>query len=161
MLLALDPAEGAAAPAGTAPVAGAPFGEGDLAVLRALLATIFGVGSEETDTLTAAAVGVSYLEPDRQVLVGLLPALLNQGHRAFNPILRSWTALPEAERAAALEDWATSSLALRRQVYVALRQLLLFHAYSDPSTWAAIGYPGPWLGRFTLPVHPLRFGEPS
>lgn len=161
-LLALDPSEADASPDGANGAAtGPPFDDHDMAVLRALLATIFGPGSETTDALAAAAVGVSYLEPDRQTLVALLPTLLNQGHRLFNPLLRSWSALPEGDRAAALEDWATSSLALRRQVYIALRQLLLFHAYSDPSTWAAIDYPGPWLGRFDLPIHPLRFGEPS
>lgn len=160
VLLALAPADDpGGAPGGSPPEA--QFDTGDLDVLRALLATIFGPGSEGTDALAAAAVGVSYLEPDRQALVALLPALLNQGHRLFNPALRAWTALPEDQRAAALEDWARSSLGLRRQVYNALRQLLLFHVYTDPSTWAAIGYPGPWLGRFVLPVNPLRFGEPS
>ena len=162
VLLAVDPA-GAAGPADGAAAAprGPTFDDGDLAVLRALLATIFGAGSDATDALSATEEGVRYLAPDRQVLISFLPRLFDQGHRLFNPTLRTWTALPPEDRTAALEDWATSSLALRRQIYGSLRQLLLFHAYTDPATWDAIGYPGPWLGRFDLPVHPLRFGEPS
>lgn len=44
---------------------------------------------------------------------------------------------------ATLAAWATSSLALRRKVYKALRGLVAGTYYSDPRVYAAVGYPGP------------------
>jgi len=51
-------------------------------------------------------------------------------------------ASPEAVREA-LQGLRTSRLALKQQVFHALRDLTNAAWLADPSTWAAIGYPGP------------------
>jgi hypothetical protein len=68
-----------------------------------------------------------------------------------------WSALPTAERAAVLMAWANSGVVQRRQAYKGLHDLLLAHTYFDPRSWPAIGYQGPWLSRFDLPVNPPRY----
>jgi hypothetical protein len=68
-----------------------------------------------------------------------------------------FTALEEKEQEAVLMAWATSSLLARRQIYHGLRDLLLSHYYFSPASWPSIGYGGPWVERYPLPVHPPRF----
>lgn len=132
----------------------------DVDALRAILAAIYGPGADETDAVAALAESLGYAGDDRQALIATLPTLFDEGSRVLVPTLRAFRELDDDEQQRALLDWATSPIALRRQVYGALRLLLLFHAYTDPRTWPAFGYPGPLLGRAALPVHPLRFGEP-
>ncbi len=50
---------------------------------------------------------------------------------------------------------ATSRIRLRRLVYSAIKQAVLFTAYGDPSAWAAVGYEGPG------PVFARREGKPA
>jgi hypothetical protein len=157
-LLALSAAAATvlALPAGAAE----PFEDGDSELIRALLAVIYGPGSERLDVVSDLAATLVFVDEDTRDKVRQLPWLLDELSRVLVPTVSAWHALPPEEQAAALEDWATSGLAFRRSVYVAVRKVLLFHAYLDERTWAEIGYPGPWLGRMELPVHPLRFGEP-
>jgi hypothetical protein len=54
-----------------------------------------------------------------------------------------WSEATAGEVQAALQGMRTSSLALRQQAYHALRDLTNAAFYSDPSTWALLGYPGP------------------
>ncbi len=48
-----------------------------------------------------------------------------------------------ARQDARLADWSTSRYALRRTGFRALRRLVASAYYSSPSTWSAVGYPGP------------------
>lgn len=153
-LAALSPGALAAAPA---PVV--HLDDADRALLAALLRSFYGEGGERTDAVAALEEGLAWLAEDRQELVARLPGLFDQLSRVVVPTWRAWSALDEPAKVAAIEDWARSPLEWRRGIHGALRQLLLFHAHTDPSTWAEIGYPGPWLGRVEVPVHPARFGE--
>lgn len=76
---------------------------------------------------------------------------LADGH--FQP----FSALDEVKQAQILMEWANSSLLARRQIYHGLRDLLLSHYYFSPASWPSIGYGGPWVDRYALPVHPPRF----
>jgi hypothetical protein len=42
----------------------------------------------------------------------------------------------------ALEEWSSSSFALRRSAYEGLRDLVLGAWYASPQSWISIGYPG-------------------
>lgn len=55
----------------------------------------------------------------------------------------AWEAASPAELGQALQRLRTSSLQLRRQVYLALRELTVAAYFSDASTWGPLGYPGP------------------
>lgn len=54
-----------------------------------------------------------------------------------------WAAAKTADVQAMLQSLRVSRLALRQQVYHALRDLTNGAYFADPTTWAAIGYPGP------------------
>ena len=43
----------------------------------------------------------------------------------------------------ALQDMRTSGLAMRQQIYHALRDLTNAAYYADPKAWPMLGYPGP------------------
>lgn len=146
--------------AGDDPPPVAAFDADDTRILRLVLDAIFGPGAERTDAVAALGVTLGYLDEERQALIVQLPGLLDQLSRVLVPTGVAWSALDAEGRARALVDWERSPLGFRRQVFQALRQLLLFAAHTDPSTWPMVGYPGPWLGRVALPVHPPRFGEP-
>lgn len=65
------------------------------------------------------------------------------GRRALVGLSTPWADASSAEVGAALQGMRSSSLALRQQAFHALRDLTNGAYFADPSTWAAIGYPGP------------------
>lgn len=94
------------------------------------------------DRLTGALVA---LPPFTQAQVDELVSLLATaaGRRLLAGLPQPWdTASTEAVQAA-LQSMRVSSLALRRQAYHALRDLTQGAYFADPSTWTALGYPGP------------------
>lgn len=68
------------------------------------------------------------LGPSRRFLVGLPD---------------DWPQAKQEDVAAFLQNWRTSRLALLQTAYHGLHDLILGSWYSEPSSWAAIGYPGP------------------
>jgi hypothetical protein len=57
----------------------------------------------------------------------------------------TWPQASVAELQQALQGLRTSPLALRQQVYAALRDLTNGAFYADPTAWDLLGYPGPRL----------------
>jgi hypothetical protein len=56
---------------------------------------------------------------------------------------RPFTRMSPQEQDAHLERWATSRMAVRRTGFQALKRLTAAMYYSQPSTYASVGYPGP------------------
>lgn len=139
----------------------ATFGEDDLAVLDALKRVLYGPGADALDLRTPLAETLGFMDESQQSLLASLPSTFDLLSRVLVPTVRPFAALDEAAQAAALDDWLQSPLAFRRQVGQALRQLVLAHCYTNPAVFPSIAYGGPWLGRYLLPIHPLRFGEPE
>jgi hypothetical protein len=137
------------------------FGEDDLAVLDALKRVLYGPGADELDLRTPLQETLGFLDESQQSLLASLPSTFDLLSRVLVPTVRPYVELDEAAQTAALADWLESPLGFRRQVGQGLRQLVLAHCYTNPAVFASIGYGGPWLGRYELPVHPLRFGEPE
>lgn len=73
----------------------------------------------------------------------LLIATRAPGRIAFIGLPTPWGQATVDEVTAALEGLRQSSLALRQQAFHALRDLTHASWFSDDSSWAAIGYPGP------------------
>ena len=102
-----------------------------------------------------AAALQAYLGRVQDALLGLSPALQGEvdelltiaasgvGRRALVGLATPWAEASATEVQAALGAMRDSSLALRQQAYHALRDLTSASWFSDESTWAAIGYPGP------------------
>lgn len=142
------------------PAPTATLDEGDRAILTAMAALVYGPGLT-VDVAAAIQETIGFLPEDKQSLVAQLPGLFNQLSRVLVPTVSAWVDLDQSAQLSAFEDWLYSSLEFRRGIAGALRQIILAHCYTNESTWASVGYPGPWLGRVGLPPHPLRFGEPS
>lgn len=142
-----------------APVGAARFDDEDRRILAALGRATYGEGADALDVPEVVEGMVATLDAERQGLVVALPGLFNQLSRVLVPTVHAWIDLDADAQIAALVDWETSPLAFRRQVLQALRQLVLAACYTSPAVFASIGYPGPWLGRVNVPVHPPRFGD--
>jgi hypothetical protein len=76
-----------------------------------------------------------------QDLFGLLA--LAPARRLLTGISGGWANADPAQVSAFLQDWRVHRLGLLRSAYGALHDLVLGSWYADPSSWAAIGYPGP------------------
>jgi hypothetical protein len=63
----------------------------------------------------------------------------------FDFTFKRFTHMTPAEQDASLEGWMRSRFALRRQAFMALRNLSFLGYYSQEETWPLIGYAGPLL----------------
>ena len=61
----------------------------------------------------------------------------------FNLSLRPFTHKSAAEQDAHLKAWQTSRLAIKRTGFQAMKRLTCALYFSDPRTYASVGYPGP------------------
>jgi hypothetical protein len=75
--------------------------------------------------------------------LGALEHLGGSGPLAFSRFSRR----SRTERTEVLEGWRLSAFGPKRRIGDALRRVALFGWYARPSTWEAIGYDGPWVGR--------------
>lgn len=74
----------------------------------------------------------------------LLAVLASAGGRlGLAGLTRDWPQADVPQLQAALQSMRTSRLALRQQAYHALHDLCGAAYFSDRSTWAQLGYPGP------------------
>lgn len=88
---------------------------------------------------------IAALPPAVQAEIGELATLLASapGRLALTGLATDWPQAPTAEIQAMLQRLRLSSLAVRQQLYHALRNLTNGAYFADASTWPAIGYPGP------------------
>lgn len=85
------------------------------------------------------------LPPALQAEVGELATLLATApsRLALTGLGAAWHEASVADVQAMLQGLRVSTLAVRQQVYHALRDLTNAAWFADPGAWAAIGYPGP------------------
>lgn len=104
-------------------------------------------GYEEAVRKVVARVDatISGLTPSMQDEVGELFSVLNfPPTRMFVAgVWKPWTEAGRAEITSFLESWQKSRFQLLRSGYDALHELITAAWYSNPETWASIGYPGP------------------
>lgn len=74
-------------------------------------------------------------------LLGLLA--LPPGRRWLAGVAPDWAEASVVQVQEGLQDMRLSSLAVRRQAYHALRDMINGTYFSDPAQWPALGYPGP------------------
>lgn len=74
-------------------------------------------------------------------LLGLLA--LPPGRRWLAGVAPDWAEASVAQVQKGLQDMRLSSLAVRRQAYHALRDMINGTYFSEPAHWPALGYPGP------------------
>jgi hypothetical protein len=79
-----------------------------------------------------------------QAELSQLLALLSStaGRVGLTGLMSDWPQASVADLQQALQGMRTSRLAMRQQVYHALRDLTNAAYYADPRTWKLLGYPG-------------------
>ncbi|EJL85058.1 hypothetical protein PMI15_01954 [Polaromonas sp. CF318] len=95
--------------------------------------------------LSRVDVLVQSLPPHAQAELSQLLALLASaaGRRALAGLNRPWQEASVADIQQSLQDMRLSRLALRQQAYAALHDITAGAYFSDPASWALLGYPGP------------------
>jgi len=88
---------------------------------------------------------VEALPPHARQELSQLLALLNTvvGRRTLVGLEAPWAAASVGQLQGALQSMRISSVALRQQAYHALHDITAAAYFSDRSTWALLGYPGP------------------
>jgi hypothetical protein len=76
-----------------------------------------------------------------QDLFGLLA--LGPGRRLLAGVSGGWEHADPKQVEAFLQNWRSHSFQTLQHAYLALHDLILGAWYADPSSWDAIGYPGP------------------
>lgn len=87
------------------------------------------------------------LDPAVSGQLPLAIRLVEWGPILFDFTFSRFSHMTDADKDASLRAWMTSGLALRRQAFLAFRNLSLLGYYSQEETWPLIGYRGPLLGR--------------
>ena len=88
---------------------------------------------------------VTALPPHAQAELSQLLSILasGAGRRVLAGLTTPWPNATAADVQAALQDMRLSSLAVRQQAYAALHDITAGAYFSEPTTWAQLGYPGP------------------
>ena len=119
------------------------------AVARTVLAGLLPAGDEAQSALQAHLErledAVRAMPAVVQAEISELTALLLHplGRHALTGLAVEWREATPAELAPALQGLRESKLALRQQIYHALRDLTNGAYFADRSAWRDIGYPGP------------------
>ena len=113
--------------------------EGTLPVAPAAHATALAGLLDRIDALVAALP--AHAQDELSQLLGLLATA--PGRLGLAGLSTAWGDATVTYVHAALQSMRTSSLALKQQAYLALHDIVGGAYFSDPSTWAAMGYPGP------------------
>jgi hypothetical protein len=119
------------------------------AIIPAILAGMLPDGPRREAAVAAATEGVQQAilglplatQKEVQDLFGLLA--LAPARRVLTGISGSWAGASVPEVSRFLQEWRLHRVGLLRSAYQALHDLVLGAWYADPSSWAAIGYPGP------------------
>lgn len=75
--------------------------------------------------------------------IGELMMLLDSAPGRWLAGVSEWESAPPEQVAAFLQGWRTHRIGLFQAGYHALHDLVLGPWYAEPSTWPALGYPGP------------------
>lgn len=141
-------AAGAAAPAGSDRF----FADAEREILTQVVARMVETGEaaapavRRTGAIDVIDGLVGGLDPAISAPLPMLLRAVEWGPPLFERRLSRFTRLAPEEQDAALRGWMTSRLALRRQGFLALRNLAFVGYWSQRETWPLIGYAGPLLG---------------
>jgi hypothetical protein len=95
-------------------------------------------GTRVRDAVLGLPLGT---QKEVQDLFGLLA--LGPARRLLAGVAGGWDQADPRQVAAFLDSWRTHRLQTLQVAYHALHDLILGSWYADPSSWQAIGYPGP------------------
>jgi hypothetical protein len=98
--------------------------------------------SATTERVHQAILGLPLnAQKEVQDLFGLLA--IGPARRALTGVADGWRQAKPEQVSAFLQEWRFHSLSMLQTAYHALHDLIIGSWYADPSSWEAIGYPGP------------------
>jgi hypothetical protein len=115
------------------------------AIIPAMLAGALTERAQIAATRSRVVQAIAGLPLSAQQEIDGLFTLLALGpvRRLLAGLPSDWSEASPAQVAAFLQSWRLHRLADLQVAYAALHDLILGAWYADPSSWAAIGYPGP------------------
>ena len=120
----------------------------EYAVVTQAAVRILGLPDEARDDLGGFIDGLlADLPPTSQGQARLMLRVVEHGTHLFDLKSRRFTRLTPAEQDAYLRGWMESTLGARRVIFRALKTLAALGYYAQTTSFAALGYDGPWLGR--------------
>jgi hypothetical protein len=120
----------------------------EYAVVTAAAVRILGLADEAREDIGGFIDGLlADLPPTSQSQARLMLRVVEHGTHLFDLKPRRFTRLSAAEQDAYLRGWMESTLGARRIIFRALKTLAALGYYAQTSSFAAVGYDGPWLGR--------------
>jgi hypothetical protein len=136
------------------PVTAAPFfspDESDILthVVERMVDTGLPGAPRVRDTAAVATIDrlCSALDPALTQPIPILMRAVDWGPYVFDWRFARFRELDDAGTDASLRGWMTSSLALRRLAFAALKNLSMLGWYSQDASWQAIAYQGPLIAR--------------
>jgi len=120
----------------------------EYAVVTAAAVRILGLPDEDRENIGGFIDGLlADLPPTSQTQARLMLRVVEHGTHLFDLKARRFTRLTPADQDAYLRGWMESTLGARRIIFRALKTLAALGYYAQTTSFAAIGYDGPWLGR--------------
>jgi hypothetical protein len=120
----------------------------EYAVVTQAAVRILGLPDEAREGIGGFIDGLlADLPPTSQGQARLMLRVVEHGTHLFDLKPRRFTRLAPAEQDAYLRGWMESTLGARRVIFRALKTLAALGYYAQTTSFAAVGYDGPWLGR--------------
>ncbi|MBI1817193.1 MAG: twin-arginine translocation signal domain-containing protein [Deltaproteobacteria bacterium] len=112
-----------------------------------------GAGADQVDVAARLDGWLAAWDADAQQQLRIMLRVFEHGTALFDLQRKRFTMLSDADKDHYLDGWMRSTLGARRVVFRALKALASAGLYPDPTTWTALGYDGPWLGRKDVLAH--------
>lgn len=120
----------------------------EYAVVTQAAVRILGLPDEAREDIGGFIDGLlAELPPTSQGQARLMLRVVEHGTHLFDLKPRRFTRLSPAEQDVYLRGWMESTLGARRIIFRALKTLAALGYYAQTTSFAAVGYDGPWLGR--------------
>ncbi len=125
----------------------------EYAVVTQAAVRILGLPDEAREDIGGFIDGLlAELPPTSQGQARLMLRVVEHGTHLFDLKPRRFTRLAPAEQDAYLRGWMESTLGARRVIFRALKTLAALGYYAQTTSFEAVGYDGPWLGRIEAGV---------
>ena len=130
-------------------------GRDRVALIVGAVAPVLLAGMLPIDPLQQSAALMRVVSGVKEVIAGFPAAITSEidelfrlldigiARRLLTGVSSEWAHADPVDVRAFLERWRTSRIALLQTGYFALHDIVLGAWYADPSTWDALGYPGP------------------
>ena len=132
----------------------------EYAVVTQAAVRILGLPDEARENIGGFIDGLlAELPSTTQQQARLMVRVVEHGTHLFDLKPRRFTRLTPVEQDAYLRGWMESTLGARRVIFRALKTLAALGYYAQTSSFAEVGYDGPWLGRVEASA-PFTHEEP-